>query len=222
VADDPDDPFTATQLARFGDACAALADAGLAPPRRHAANSAGALCHPAARLDLVRAGIAVYGIAPAPGVTGAASLRPALSLRAGVSLVKVVADGERLSYGLRHRVDGDRVIATVPIGYADGIPRRSSDRGAEVLVGGRHRPVVGAVTMDQLLVDCGPAGGRGDTDGPVPVPGDEVVLIGEQGGARITAEDWATRLDTIAYEIVCGLGSRIPRHYVGSSPNGAA
>lgn len=215
VADDPDDPFTATQLARFDEACAALTAAGVTPPRRHAANSAGALCHPAARLDLVRAGIAVYGIAPAPGITGDATLRPALSLRAGLSLVKVVSDGERLSYGLRHRVEGDRVIATVSVGYADGIPRRSAAVGAEVLVGARRRPIVGAVTMDQLLVDCGPATGRGDADGPVPAQGDEVVLIGAQGGARITAEDWATRLDTIAYEVVCGIGPRVPRHYLG-------
>lgn len=214
VADDPDHPFTATQLARFGDACATLAAAGLAPPCRHAANSAGALCHPDARLDLVRAGIAIYGIAPAPGITGAASLRPALSLRATLSLVKVVPDGERLSYGLRHRVDGDRVIATVPVGYADGIPRRSAAVGAEVLVGGRRRPIVGTVTMDHLLVDCGPVAGRGDADGPVPVRGDDVVVIGDQDSGRITAEDWAGWLDTIAYEIVCGLGSRIPRHYV--------
>jgi len=222
VADDPDNPFTATQLTRFGDACDALAAANLTPPRRHAANSAGALCHPAARLDLVRAGIAVYGIAPAPGITGAASLRPALSLRAALSLVKVVPDGERLSYGLRHRVDGDRVIATVPVGYADGIPRRSAAVGSEVLIGGRRRPIVGAVTMDQLLVDCGPAAGRGDADGPAPGRGDEVVLIGDQGGGRITAEDWAAWLGTIAYEVVCGIGPRITRHYVASSPGGSA
>jgi alanine racemase len=98
------------------------------------------------------------------------------------------------------------VVATVPIGYADGVPRRLSAVGGEVLVGGRRCPIVGAVTMDQLMVDCG--------DDPVAV-GDEVVLIGRQGGEIVTAGEWAGLLDTIAYEIVCGIGPRVPRTYVG-------
>lgn len=213
VADEPDDPFTGEQIARFHDVLRALADHGHRPPLRHAANSAGGLLHPTARLDLVRSGIALYGIAPAPGLAAAhpvvAELRPALSLKAAVSLVKVVPAGDRLSYGLRHRFDTDTVVATVPIGYADGVARRSSTVGAEVLLGGRRRPIVGTVTMDQLMVDCGPPGADDE-----PVVGDEVVLIGRQGDEEITAEEVGGRLGTIGYEIVCGIGSRIPRRYL--------
>lgn len=208
VADEPDDPFTAEQLARYDEVLAAARERGLAPPWRHAANSAGALCHPSARYDVVRAGIAVYGIAPAPGLhgrcAGVEDLRPALSWKARVSFVKVVRAGEGVSYGLRHRFGVDSVVATVPVGYADGVARRWSEVGGEVVVGGLARPVVGAVTMDQLLVDCGPA------SGPVAVaPGDEVELI----GSTLTAEAWAGRLGTIGYEIVCGIGPRVTRRY---------
>jgi alanine racemase len=214
VADEPDDPYTGVQVARFHDVLRALADHGHRPPLRHAANSAGGLLHPTARLDLVRVGIALYGIPPAPGLVDRAAaiaeLRPAMSLKAAVSLVKVLAAGERLSYGLRHRFDVDTVVATVPIGYADGVARRSAEVGAEVLVDGRRRPIVGTVTMDQLMVDCGPA----DGEGPRPQVGDEVVLIGRQGDEEITAEEVGSRLGTIGYEVVCGIGARIPRRYV--------
>ena len=215
VADRPDDPYTAEQLARFHDVLRALADHGHRPPLRHAANSAGALLHPTSRLDLVRAGIAVYGIPPAPGLAevsaAVAELRPALALKAAVSLVKDLPAGSRLSYGLCHRFEVDTVVATVPIGYADGVARRSAAVGAEVLVGGRRRPIVGTVTMDQLMVDCGPVAG----DQPRPEVGDEVVLIGRQGDEEITAEEVAGRLDTIGYEVVCAIGPRVPRRYLG-------
>lgn len=212
VADEPDDPFTAEQLARYDAVLADAAARGMAPAWRHAANSAGGLCHPAARYDVVRAGIATYGIAPAPELhrgrcPGVDELRPALSWRARVSYVKVVPAGDRISYGLRHRFTRDSIVATVPVGYADGVARRWHEVGGEVIVGGHRRPVVGVVTMDQLMVDCGPA------DGPRPEVGDEVVLIGSQGDAALTAEDWAVRLGTIAYEIVCGIGPRVPRRY---------
>jgi alanine racemase len=216
IADEPDDPFTAEQLARFHDVLRALADHGHRPPLRHAANSAAALLHPTARFDLVRCGISVYGIAPAPGLTGRApaigSLRPAMAVKASVSYVKEVAAGERISYGLRHRFDCDSVVATLPIGYADGVTRRLHEVGGEVLIGGRRCPIVGVITMDQLTVDCGPAG-----TAPVPLVGDEAVLIGEQGSERITADDWAAKLGTIAYEVVCGIGPRVPRVYVGAT-----
>jgi len=218
VADEPADPFTAEQLARYDAVVDEIERLGIRVPVRHAANSAGALCHPTARYDVVRAGIAVYGIAPAPALRGAGyatvdELRPALSWRASVSFVKVVPAGDRISYGLRHRFERDTVVATIPVGYADGVPRRWHDVGGTVLVGGRARRVVGVVTMDQLMVDCGPPDGRLDADGPVPVVGDEVVLVGEQGGTSLTADDWAARLGTIAYEIVCGIGQRVPRRY---------
>jgi alanine racemase len=214
VADEPRDEFTATQLERFDEVLDRLRlDPGLpADVLIHAANSAGALAHPAARRSLVRAGIAIYGVSPGHGVDDLCDeLRPALSLRARVSFVKPVAAGSRISYGLRHTFEHDTIVATVPIGYADGVPRRLSATGGEVLIGGRRCPIVGVVTMDQLMVDCGPAG----PDGDAVRPGDEVVLIGSQDGlagrTHIAAEDWADRLGTIAYEIVCGIGTRVPR-----------
>ena len=207
LADEPDDPFTADQLGRFDDAVDALS----LPPGVlvHAANSAGALAHPDARRSFVRAGIAIYGISPGHGVDElCGSLRPAMSLRARVSYVKRVAAGSRISYGLRHVFERDTTVATVPIGYADGVPRRLFETGGEVLIGGRRRPVVGVITMDQLMVDCG--------DDSVEI-GDEVVLIGSQDGPGgreiIRAEDWADRLGTIGYEIVCGIGGRVPRRH---------
>lgn len=222
-ADEPSQPATAEQLARFDAVLAELDDAGLAPPHTHAANSAGALAHPAAHRSFVRAGIAVYGIAPGPDVAHLATdLRPALSLRARVSHVKHVAAGTHVSYGWRHRFGRDTTVATLPIGYADGVPRRLGslpDRpGADVLIGGRRCPIVGVVTMDQLMVDVAPvldAGGR------VAV-GDEAVLIGVQGSERITADEWASRLGTIAYEVVCAIGPRVPRRFVGEAGAGSA
>ena len=204
VADEPDDPFTDVQLDRYDAVLRELGDSGIYPSIRHSANSATAIAHPRGRFDLVRVGIAVYGIAPAPGLPGTPDLRPALSLRAEVSTVKRVGAGEGISYGLRYRFESDATVATVPIGYADGVPRRLGLVGGEVLIGGKKRPIVGVVTMDQLMVDCG--------DDHVEV-GDEVVLIGTQGGETITAEEMAGHLDTIAYEVVCGIGPRVPRFY---------
>jgi alanine racemase len=214
VADEPGHPFTATQLARFQEVLAAVGR----PPVVHAANSAAALDHPAARHDLVRCGITVYGLDPSAEVAGRVPLRPALSLVAEVSAVRVVAAGEGVSYGLRRAMSVDSLVATVPLGYADGVPRRLSSVGGEVLLGGRRRPLAGTVTMDQLMVDCGPAG---DPAADVVRPGDEVVLLGRQGDERIGAEEWAERLDTISYEIVCGISARVPRRYVGG-PEGSA
>jgi alanine racemase len=204
VADEPDNPFTDVQLDRFDAAMAELEAEGLAPRLRHAANTAAAIDHPRSRYDVVRVGIGVYGIAPAPALADRLALRPALSLRAEVSMVKRVAAGEGVSYGLVDHLESDRVVATVPIGYADGLPRRLSRTGGEVLIGGRRRRILGVVTMDQIMVDCG--------DDLVDV-GDEVVLIGRQGDEVVTAQEWADRLDTIAYEVVCGIGPRVPRHY---------
>ena len=204
VADEPGNPFTDQQLDRFDQVGADLDAAGIAPRMRHAANTAAAIDHPRSRYDLVRAGIGLYGISPGPALDGRLDLRPVMTLRAEVSMVKRVVSGERISYGLRHRFDHDTVVATVPIGYADGVPRRLSLEGGEVLVAGRRRPIVGVVTMDQLMVDCG--------DSAVAV-GDDVVLIGRQGDEVITAAEWAARLDMIAYEIVCGIGPRVPRTY---------
>ena len=206
VADEPANPFTEHQLDRFDAVLASLADAGHNPPLVHVANSAGALAHPRARYDMVRPGIAIYGIAPGAGVKDlCAALRPALSLHARVAHVKRVAAGEAISYGLRHRFERASTVATLPLGYADGVPRRLYAAGGTVLVGGHHRPIVGVVTMDQLMVDCG--------DDAVQV-GDDAVLLGAQGAHVITADDWAAALDTIPYEIVCGLSTRLERRLV--------
>jgi alanine racemase len=212
-ADTPGHAANVEQLEVFDAVIADLDRQGVRPPLVHAANSAGAIAVPAARRSLVRVGIAMYGISPGPLVDHLiAGLRPALSLRARVSYVKRVRAGSHVSYGWRHRFDADTMVATVPIGYADGVPRRLGslpDRsGAEVLIGGRRRPIVGVVTMDQLMVDVGDMG--------VAV-GDEVVLIGEQGGHAVRAEDWAERLGTIGYEIVCAITSRVPRITVRES-----
>ena len=209
VADEPHDPFTAEQVRRYEAVLADLDAEGIAVPCRHAANSAGALAHPHARFDLVRVGIVVYGLAPSAEVPAPAGLRPALALRARVSHVKRVPAGEGVSYGLRYRTERETTIATVPLGYADGVPRRLSAAGGEVLVGGERRPIAGTITMDQFLVDCG--------DRPVAV-GDEVVLIGRQGDACIGADEWADRLGTISYEIICGISPRVPRRHREDAP----
>jgi len=202
VADDPAAPETDAQLTLYEQVLGSLAEAGIDPGIRHAANSGGVLAHPRSRYDLVRPGIALYGIAPSPDVAGLVELEPALSLTARVSFVKSVSAGERISYGLRHTFDANATVATVPIGYADGVARRLGLVGGAVLIGGRRRPIVGVVTMDQLMVDCG--------DGDVSV-GDEVVLLGRQGDESIGAGEWADLLGAIPYEIVCGFGPRLPR-----------
>jgi alanine racemase len=132
-----------------------------------------------------------------------------LQLRARVSHVKQVAAGERISYGLRHAFAHDTTVVTVPIGYADGVPRRLYETHGEVLVGGRRCPIVGVVTMDQLMVDVGRAGPAVEVQ-----VGDVVTLLGIDGDQRIRAEDWAERLGTIGYEIVCGISARVPRRHL--------
>lgn len=205
VADEPGNPFTAEQLGRFDRVLDDLRGAGFAPGIVHAANSAATLTQPAARHDLVRCGVAVYGVPPAPALDGLIDLRPALTLASEVAFVKRVAAGEAISYGHRHRFATDTVVATVPIGYADGVFRALPLAGQEVLVGGRRRPMVGVVTMDQLMVDCGP--------GADVSAGDRVVLLGAQGDERITPDEWAARLGTISYEVVCAIGARVARRY---------
>ena len=209
MADEPDAPANDRQLELFDRTMASLCDAGHHPSMVHALNSAGALTRPDARHQLVRVGIAVYGVMPGPQLaTACAGLRPALALRARVSHVKRVAAGEGVSYGLRHVFFRDTSVATVPIGYADGAPRRLFAGGAAVLIGRVRRPIVGVVTMDQLMVDCG--------DDAVAV-GDEVTLLGRErsgdGRDEIRVEEWADRLGTIGYEVLCGISKRIDRTY---------
>jgi alanine racemase len=204
VADDPSQGcFTDTQVRRFAAVCEGIEAGGVRVPARHVANSAGILATDA-HFDLVRPGIVLYGYSP----HGAADvdLRPVLALKARVAHVRDLPAGERVSYGRRYQLSEPSLIATVPLGYADGVPRRLSSAGATVLIRGRHRQIAGTITMDQLMVDCGP--------GSDVTVGDEVVLLGRQGDASIDAEDWAERLDTISYEILCGIGPRVPRVYL--------
>jgi alanine racemase len=203
AAAETDPAFTAEQLARFAAVLEDLAAAGIDPGTRHAANTPGALAHPAARLDLVRIGLAAYGLSPDPSHPDP-GLRPAMSVVSEVSFTRRLAAGERPSYGRVRPLPGDAVVATVPIGYADGYPR-GLGAGFDVLVGGRRHPLAGTVTMDQVLVDMG--------DAEVSV-GDEVVLLGRQGYAEVTADEWAAALGTISYEVVSRLGARLPRRYV--------
>ncbi len=207
VAEEPtEDGYTTEQLRRFEDARDRLAAAGIHPTLLHAANSAGTIAHPAARYDFVRCGISVYGYCPGAALDGRVDLRPAMSLKARVSFVKELGAGERVSYGLRYALPQPGDLATVPLGYDDGVRRRLAAEGAAVLVSGRRCPMAGTITMDQLLVDCGPSSGV--------TTGEEVVLIGRQGDDEITADHWADMLDTISYEIVCGIGPRVPRVYL--------
>ena len=155
-------------MVRFEAVLAELRASGIDPGIVHAANSAATLVFPETRFDLVRCGIAVYGIPPAPELAGVADLRPALTLASEVSFVKHVGPGEPVSYGHRQRTTRPTVVATVPVGYADGVFRSLPLLGQEVLIGGVRRPMLGVVTMDQLMVDCGP-----DAD----------VEVGRSGGA---------------------------------------
>jgi alanine racemase len=194
---------TKTQLDRFLDVAEAVRLAGHEPSLLHAANTAGSILHPEARLDLVRVGIGLYGVEPARGVGSALGLRPALTMRSAVTMTKQLEAGERVSYGHRYGLARDAWVATVPVGYADGYPRAlSSD--ADVLIAGRRCRVAGRVTMDQLMVDCG------DLE---PSPGDEVVLLGRQGNEVVSADELAERAGTIAYEILTRIGPRVPRTY---------
>ena len=209
VSDEVDNPFNDTQFDRYDGALSQLAARDVTPGLRHASNSGGALWHPRGRYDMVRCGIALYGYSPADAGPSIPDLRPAMSLKARVAYVKEVEAGERLSYGLRYELPEDSVVATIPLGYADGIPRRLSAEGGQVLIGGRRRPLAGTVTMDQVLVDCGP---RAEVR-----VGDEVVLIGRQGDQTIDAWEWARATGTIAYEVVCGISGRVPRVYIHGS-----
>ncbi len=198
-----DAEFTKRQTEELTAVAHRLRGAGIVPGLVHAANSAGALGFPEARFDMVRCGISLYGLLPAPAFD--VPLRPAMSVKSRVSHIKRLPAGARPSYGRVRPLDRESTVATVPIGYADGIARRLGATGGEVLIGGRRHPFAGTVTMDHVVVDCG--------DEAVEV-GDEVVVLGRQGSDEISADEWAERLGTINYEIVCDFGPRLPRRYL--------
>ena len=200
-ADEPGHPTIAAQLDAFADAIAAAQRAGVEPPLKHIANSAATLTLPAAHFDLVRPGIAVYGLSP---VAAQHDLTPAMTLRAAAAGVKRVAAGEGVSYGHEYVTPRETTLVLVPLGYADGIPRHAGNAGP-VWVNGRRATVSGRVCMDQFVVDVG------DLD---VAAGDAVVLFGPGRDGEPTAQDWADAAGTIHYEIVTRIGPRVPRTYV--------
>jgi alanine racemase len=207
VADIPDHPFTRKQLDLFGELVGRIALSGIDLRFRHIANSAATLTIPESHLDIVRCGVAAYGLWPGPRLVGVADLHPALALRARVTMVKEVAAGEHLSYGLNYELDRPAHVVTVGCGYADGYDRRLSGN-ADVLINGERHRVSGTVCMDQFMVDVG--------DRSVSA-GDVVTLIGDGGEDRIPAEELAEIIGTINYEVTARIPSRVPRVYKGKA-----
>ena len=203
-SDEPDHPANDAQEQAFRDALAVAEGAGLRPEVRHLANSAAAVLRPSSRFDLVRCGIASYGLDPAPGVTPDLGLVPAMTVRARLVLSKPVTTGAGVSYGHTWTADRDTTVGLVPVGYGDGVPRHGSGT-AEVWAEGRRRPVRGRVCMDQFVVDL---------DGDLPEAGAEVVLFGTGQHGEPTAQDWAEACGTINYEIVTRIGGRMSRRHV--------
>jgi len=209
-SDEPDDPANDSQEAAFQDALDLAARAGIEPEVTHLANSAAAILRPSSRLDLVRVGIASYGLDPAPGVTAGIGLRPAMTARANLAMVKHVDAGDAVSYGRTWVADHPTTLGLVPAGYADGLPRVGGNR-AEVQVAGKRRRLRGRICMDQLVVDL---------DGDDPGAGAEVTLFGTGDDGEPTAQDWAEACGTISYEIVTRIGGRFTRRYVDSGAHG--
>ncbi len=201
---DEDPVFTKEQIDRFDAFVAELSSRGIDPPLLHAANTAGGLMFDSARYSMVRAGLGIYGLRPAPDTAPDLDLRPAMRVISAVSFVRDLPAGARPSYGRRRAMPAPGRVATVPIGYADGVYRQLSAVGGEVLIRGKRYPYAGTVTMDQIVIDVG------SDDVEV---GDEVVVMGTQGIDAVSAEEWAGWMDTINYEVVCNFGPRLPRHY---------
>lgn len=206
-ADAPTHPTVLAQQDAFADAVAVAERAGLRPSVRHMSNSAATLTTPDAAWDMVRPGLAVYGLSPVPdlGDPAAYGLVPAMTVTASVAVVKRVPAGQGVSYGHTYTTAAATTLADIPLGYADGVPRHVSN-AAEVLVAGQRRRIAGRVCMDQFVVDVG------DLD---VAAGDEVVLFGSGTRGEPTAQDWAKAAGTINYEIVTRFGPRVPREYVG-------
>ncbi|NYI05947.1 alanine racemase [Allostreptomyces psammosilenae] len=206
-ADEPGHPSIQAQLDVYADALEVVERAGLRPEVRHHANSPAALLLPHSHFDLVRTGVAMYGLSPVPQVGSPADfgLRPVMTLSARLASVKSVPGGHGVSYGHHYVTPGPTTLGLVPLGYADGVPRSASGAGP-VLVGGKLRTVAGRVAMDQFVVDLG---------GDRVCDGAEAVLFGTGDAGEPTAEDWARAAGTIGYEIVTRIGARVPRVYVG-------
>ena len=206
-ADAPEHPTVLAQHERFIEAVSEAEREGCRPEVRHLANSAATLLHPSAHADLVRPGIAMYGLTPVPQVDDDFGLQPVMTVRARLALVKRLPAGQGISYGHAYVPDVDTVVGLVPAGYADGIPRNATNVGP-LLVEGRRTAIAGRVCMDQFVVDLGP--------GSSAAAGEVVTLFGGAPGEP-TAQDWADATDTISYEIVTRLGARVPRLHSGGT-----
>ena len=202
-ADSPGHPTIGRQTRLFGEAVQLARGLGFVPEVRHLANSAATVTLPETHFDLVRPGVAIYGLSPVPE-QGDFGLIPAMTLTTRVANVKRVTAGEGVSYGHQYRTDRETSLALIPLGYADGVPRNATNRGPLAIKGTRYR-ISGRVCMDQFVVDVG------DADVSA---GDDAVLFGPGLGGEPTAQDWADALDTIHYEIVTRVGARVPRRYV--------
>ena len=213
-SDEPDDPANDAQEQRFAAAVDLAERAGLRPEVRHLANSAAAILRPSSRHDLVRCGLACYGLDPAPGHTPDLGLVPAMTARAALALVKRVEAGAAVSYGRTWTAPRATTLGLVPVGYADGLLRAASAR-AEALVAGARRPVRGVICMDQLVVDLGA------DDTTTAEAGDPVVLFGTGADGAPTAQDWAEAAGTISYEVVTRVGGRMVRRHTDSRPEPA-
>jgi len=213
-ADEPEHPTVRAQEQVFADAVALVERAGVHLEVRHLANSAATLTAPRAHYDLVRPGIAVYGLSPVPQLGSSADfgLAPAMTVEAELATVKPVPAGHGVSYAHQYVTPRDTVLGVVPLGYADGVPRHASGTqdhvGGPLQVGGRRLGVAGRVCMDQVVVDLGPDATE--------VAGDRVVLFGNGADGGPTAQDWAQAAGTISYEIVTRLGARVPRTHVNA------
>ncbi|MBA3309665.1 MAG: alanine racemase [Nocardioidaceae bacterium] len=205
-SDEPGHPSISAQTAALATGVAHAVESGLAPRHLHLANSGGTLGSPGTWFTMVRPGIAIYGVSPFADGTSPVPIRPAMTLHGRLALVKRVNPGQGVSYGHTYVTERETTLALVPIGYGDGIPRHGSNRGP-VLLNGRQYLVAGRVSMDQFVVDIGEASAAA---------GDAVVVFGDSDRGEPTAHDWAQAADTIGYEIVTRVGSRVPRGYVGA------
>ena len=202
TADDPDPTVMYAQQQRFKKAIADLQAQGIEPPLLHLANSAGTLCGTDFHYDMVRVGLALYGLYPAPHLQDKIKLQPALQLKARITQIKTIPPGTGVSYGHKFISDREMTIAVVSIGYADGVVRGLSNN-LQGMINGKLAPQIGAITMDQLMLDV--------SDIPHLQPGDIVTFLGKDENQAIEVDDWADKLNTISWEILCGFKHRLPR-----------
>lgn len=206
LADDPPHPLTSEQVAAFRTLLAQIRGAGFTPRDIHLGNSATIFSRDIPECNVVRPGITLYGAAPSSFFAGQLDIQPVMSFRSRIALLKSVPAGTGISYGHRYRTTGPGLIASVPVGYADGYSRQLTNRG-EVLVRGQRVPVAGTICMDWIMVDV--------TTIPGVRVGDTVTLLGRDNGHVISAEEWAGKVGTISYEIFCNVSKRVPRIYLG-------